>query len=104
MLGTALITAMTLLAVAGMIFLYGFLAKREAERSEPANPLASTVSKLPPEPRLQAMPIADLQSLREAEDRLLDNYAWVDQDGGVARIPIERAIDLLLKKSGGAER
>ncbi len=103
-IGTALITLMTLVAAAGMVALYGALADREAERSRPRNPLASTVSQVPPEPRLQALPIADLQTLREAEDRRLGSYAWVDREAGVARIPIERAIDLLLEKSGEAEQ
>ena len=51
-----------------------------------------------PLPRLQEKPIADLKEIRDAEDALLASYAWVDQQKGVVRIPIDRAIDLLAKR------
>ena len=36
----------------------------------------------------------------QAEQRSkLDQYGWVDRDAGVARIPIERAIDLRVEQS-----
>lgn len=50
---------------------------------------------LPPEPRLQGDPIGDLRTLRAEEDRHLESYAWVDRGAGLARIPIERAMDLM---------
>jgi hypothetical protein len=49
----------------------------------------------PPEPRLEEVPGAQLRDLRAAEDRILNGTAWVDRQAGVARIPIDRAIDLL---------
>lgn len=30
----------------------------------------------------------------------LDSYGWVDRDAGIARIPIERAMDLVAKDGG----
>jgi hypothetical protein len=95
LVGGALIIAMVLMSVAGTVWLYDALAGREAARSAPANPLAADVSKLPPEPRLQAMAADDLRSLRGAEQAVLDGYGWLDRDAGVARIPIDRAMDLL---------
>lgn len=50
---------------------------------------------LPPLPRLQAAPVTDLKDMRAAEDRIINGYGWVDQGQGVARIPVNRAIDLL---------
>jgi len=55
-------------------------------------------SKLPPEPRLEATPILDLQAMRAAEDQVLNSYGWVDKPSGVVRIPIDRAIDLLAQR------
>lgn len=52
----------------------------------------------PPEPRLEEVPGAQLQQLRAAEDRVLTGTAWVDRQAGIARIPIDRAIDLLVKQ------
>jgi hypothetical protein len=53
---------------------------------------------LPPSPRLQSQPITDLKDMRAAEDRILNGYGWVDQKGGVAHIPIDRAMDLLAQR------
>lgn len=95
LIGGALIIAMVLTSVVGTVWLYDALAGREAARSAPANPLAADLSKLPPEPRLQAMAAEDLRSLRGAEQEVLDGYGWRDREAGVARIPIDRAMDLL---------
>jgi hypothetical protein len=80
---------------------------RAENRSAPASPLAVSHGRsAPPEPRLQIAPRADLARLRAREEALLEGYGWVDRDGGVARIPIERAIELLAARrappSGGA--
>jgi hypothetical protein len=49
-----------------------------------------------PEPRLQIKPAADLAKLRAAEDADLNSYGWVNRDSGTVRIPIDRAMQLLL--------
>src|ERR1044072_4741200 len=38
--------------------------------------------------------IENLKTLREEADKTLTSYAWVDKGKGVARIPIERAMEL----------
>jgi hypothetical protein len=50
---------------------------------------------LPPTPREQVHPITDYQRYRAAEQAKLEAYAWVDRQGGVAQIPIERAMALV---------
>jgi hypothetical protein len=32
----------------------------------------------------------------------LDAFEWVDRDAGIARIPVERAMDLVVARDGGA--
>jgi hypothetical protein len=49
----------------------------------------------PPEPRLEEQPGAQLREVRAAEDAILTSATWVDRQAGIARIPIDRAIDLL---------
>jgi hypothetical protein len=49
-------------------------------------------------PRLQISPPVDLKKFREEEATKLDSYGWVNQTAGVVRIPIERAMDLVLQK------
>jgi len=55
---------------------------------------------LPPPgvPRLQAHPAADLQQYLQREHEILNTYGWVDRKDGVVRIPIQRAMALLLKQ------
>jgi hypothetical protein len=36
-------------------------------------------------------PVVDLVKLREAEDKVLKNYGWVDKQKGVVHIPIDEA-------------
>jgi hypothetical protein len=51
-----------------------------------------------PEPRLQPNAPDDLLKFREEEHRRLNSYGWVDQNRGVAHIPIERAKQLMLER------
>jgi protein SCO1 len=75
-----------------------------AARSDPAvSPLADQRQPAP-EPRLQAAPVHDYQQLREQENAVLHSYGWIDKDQGTVRIPIERAIELLVERGErGAE-
>ena len=45
---------------------------------------------------------ADMDKLRAAEEATLKSYGWVDRDHGIVRIPIDRAIDLLVETNRGA--
>jgi hypothetical protein len=102
--GIALLASLALFGAAGRRLL-DYYEAREARSSSPASPLAATYARRePPEPRLQAHPLADLARLHAEEDRLLHGYAWVDREAGTVRIPIERAIDLLVARgaTGGA--
>jgi len=76
-----------------------FFADEESRSNPPPNPLvASAARQVPPEPRLQGNPLDDLRALRAAEDEALRTYAWVDKSAGVVRIPIERAMQLLVER------
>jgi hypothetical protein len=39
-----------------------------------------------------------LKQLRATEDAILSSYGWVDRQKGIVRIPIDRAIDLVLQR------
>jgi hypothetical protein len=79
-----------------MWFLLGGLERWQTAERPPAHALAAARGeRLPPAPRLQEDPLADLDALRAREARQLEGYGWVDRDAGRARIPIERAMELL---------
>jgi hypothetical protein len=65
-------------------------AFRKLTRATP-EPVASS----PPAPRLQARPREDLQNYLKKERARLESYGWVDRRADVARIPIERAMELV---------
>ena len=58
------------------------------------------VRKLPPEgyPRVQAHPREEIGDFRHEEDERVYNYAWKDKQKGIVRIPVDKAIDLVLQK------
>lgn len=55
-------------------------------------------NELPPAPRLEEHPWLDLREFRDAETRQLESYGWVDKSRGVVRIPIERAMELIVRR------
>ena len=63
----------------------------------PASPFEN-VRMLPPGPRLQVRAPQDLEQYKGAQDEILNSYGWVDQKAGIVRIPIDRAMDILLQK------
>ncbi|PYK13611.1 MAG: hypothetical protein DME65_01335 [Verrucomicrobia bacterium] len=51
-----------------------------------------------PKPRLEIKGAADLAKLRAAEEADLDSYGWIDRYSGTVRIPVDRAMQLLLER------
>lgn len=93
---TAAICAFAFVAV---IPLYRWMAAAERQADPAASPIAeAAVHQLPPEPRLQPVPERDLAALRQEQETLLGSYGWVDRQAGIARIPIDRAIDLMAQR------
>src|SRR2546426_11208283 len=65
----------------------------------PPSPIAEArAPRPPPEPRLQSSPVRDMEELRAREDSVLTSYGWVDRQAGIGRIPIDRAVELVLEK------
>src|SRR5829696_7084464 len=61
-------------------------------------PLAVGQLKEPPAPNLQNQPFKDIYMLRQGETEKLTSYGWVDKEGGIARLPIDRAMEVMLEK------
>lgn len=89
--------------------LWAFDKRRDADTTQPASrvELPEGQRKLPPEPRLQGAPAPDGPSLlplddwkvyKEMTDRKVASYEWVDKTAGIARIPIERAKELVAEQ------
>ena len=87
---------LTFLSMLAMVWVFDYMEQRQAGQDTPVPDFAVN-RPLPPEPRLQVTPSQDLQAIRSAEDAELNSYGWVDKDQGVVRIPIDRAMELLLQ-------
>ena len=89
--------ALVLLCIFCLAVLVGVFKYLERTIGSPG-PAPTDARNFPPQPRLQETPILDLKAMRDAEDKILGSYGWVDQSKGVVRIPIDKAIDLLAQR------
>jgi hypothetical protein len=53
---------------------------------------------IPPLPRLQVAPQREIHDYWESQQSIVNNYGWVDRQGGVVRIPVDRAMRILLAR------
>ncbi len=82
------------LCAISLTLLFGFFKYMQSETGGKA----MGEVKLPPSPRLEEAPSVDLKSMRTAEDEILSGYGWVDQQKGLVRIPIARAMDVVVQR------
>ena len=82
-----------------MLALFRILEKKGRTGDKILSPIvAANLARTPPDPRLEPFPLAPGQRLRAEEDAILTTYAWVDKQASVARIPIDRAIEVLAER------
>ena len=79
-----------------MVYTYNFFANHES-LGPPASPFENQ-RELPPQPRLQPHPATDLKRYCEIEQQQLTTYGWVDQNNGLVRVPVDRAMEIVLEK------
>src|SRR5882757_222835 len=82
----------TVVSIGLLIGLFRYFQSREDE-AKALDPV-----KMFPSPQLETNEPMDLRTFRETEEKYLTEYAWVDPQKGVVRIPINQAIDLLAKR------
>jgi hypothetical protein len=78
-----------------MHWTFNYLSKVET-LGPPASPFENA-RVLPPQPRLQVEPHEDLTSYCYGQKQELESYGWVDKANGVVRIPVDLAMELVLK-------
>jgi hypothetical protein len=97
-LGLAFIVVMAVLLGVTTALQFTATPSRVDLSPHPPSVATSPNLQLPPAPALQPAAQEDLQSFRAKENEILQSYGWVDQNAGVVRIPIDRAMDLLLQR------
>jgi len=46
---------------------------------------------------------AHLEELRESQANVAGSYGWIDHKAGLVRLPIERAMELVVREHGGGK-
>ena len=95
---TAVLAAIVLAIDVAMYGLFQVLHKYEVTNDPYVTPLSAPLDQVPPGPLLQVTPWTDLKKFRSEQDTHMSTYGWVDEKTGVARIPIAKAKELLLKR------
>ena len=86
----ALVMAAILVATSvSLIWLFKYFQKAENPGTVVPAPFAAE-RPVPPPPRIQSNPGADMQSYWQSQQTLLNTYGWIDRQNGIVRMPIER--------------
>jgi len=103
--GLVLVGIVVYLIVFGMYrFLDSYATAHQPPMSPMVTPQADTRAVTPenaetfPQPRLEENERTQLRSFIEDQDRKLATYDWVDKDRGTVRIPIDRAMELIVQR------
>lgn len=82
----------------GVLWLLLVLLQADATRADPElSPLARE-RVIPPLPHLQDTPNQDYAAFRKDQQALLESYGWADKKRKTVRIPVSRAMDLVLER------
>ena len=95
--------ALILTTIASLVLMFGVFRYFEVrENAEQIPPQITTTppSALPPEPNLtfNQSEAVNRGEIGASEDKLMNSYGWVDQAHGIVRIPIDRAMDLIVQR------
>jgi hypothetical protein len=94
-----LVILAVVLGLSGLVCWGMFKVFSAHEIDQPAtdSPFADT-RQLPLGPQLQVNPREDWLKFREGQEDSLQTYSWENKSAGVARVPIQVAMELLVKK------
>lgn len=102
--------AATILCIVALRGVYSFLDARERSGQKSMSPLITAVPEdtrhVPagypqatfPNPKLEEDERGQLNGIRNDWNQSLYSYGWVNQQAGTVRIPIDRAMDLLVQR------
>ncbi len=92
---TAGLGAVVAVVIGAMVLLHGYVV-RGIEASDTGLTVEQTTPVVPPLPHLQATPVQSLEALQAREQAQLEGYGWTDAGHTRARIPIDRAMKLIV--------
>lgn len=94
---TAAIIAACVVVVLAIV--YGMILYLMSNRPSPTRPNPmSQGAQFPPDPRLEEFPVRPLQDMRAREREVLESYGRMENENRTVRIPIDKAMDLVLQR------
>jgi hypothetical protein len=94
LMALGIVLVVTALVCWGM---FRYFSTHAVDQAASDSPFADT-RQLPLGPQLQVNPREDWLKFREEQEQALETYAWENRTAGTARVPIEVAMNLLVKK------
>ena len=88
--------ALMIVAMVAMWLLFSYLAGGRPPQKAPQ----VAQQEVPAGPLLQVKPPVEFRDIRAKEEQILNTYGWEDRQMGVVRLPIERAMELLVQREG----
>jgi hypothetical protein len=82
----------------GVLLLFDYFAAHDRRKGMEPSTLVRPERVAPRRPQLQVDPARELKEMRMDQEKVLTSYSWVDQQQGVVRIPIDRAMQLLVER------
>jgi len=105
LIGLALMGTLVFFVVLG---LYDAIDAYQRRHQPPQNPLVAPETDTRrvspeaierfPQPRLERNERLEINDFRLAEEQTLYSYGWVDQQAGIVRVPIDRAMELIAQR------
>ena len=87
------------------VFIFKFLTKMSAESDTPMVPVHRGIGPtVPSAPYLQGVPYSpddpqlDLRNKRAEDEAANEKYGWINQQAGIAQIPVDEAMKIIVAK------
>ena len=77
---------------------YGYIHLHRNLSVQPVSTVIERMQVTPPEPRLVVHPDEPASKLNGGAEKELGSYGWIDRSRGIAHIPIEEAMKLLVRR------
>lgn len=94
---TLVLTVFTLACFAAGFAFYRLLEKGQSMIDPDVHPMSVKNKINEGAPRLQIREAVDLAAHRAAESEKVDGYGWISREAKIVRVPVDKAIDLVLK-------
>jgi hypothetical protein len=78
--------------------------RTQREREDVRQTLIEATVQPPAGPKLQVNPQEDWQAYRHAQQQILGSYGWASREQSRVRIPIERAMELVVERGTENEK